>query len=1194
MEGGRPEDVSLLETGGGTPQLIAVQGGGGGDVTSPPPGHDPNQSLLETGGAQPELKAVEGGGLISWFSGTKESTSDLPADPNNLTEEDLNSMYGGLSITDKFKVLSKAGDSYASLMNTSAEPENKAQIFVSGIAANLTNLTYKSKGVDISRVTLLNPDLQDIVNYGTPEQRDVIRKKYEENNGVVDENFYKGVSEGLLNVRTGKAIFDSDKVITRMSESAKKKYEAKSGSYVYRSEHAINPIKGGTTQTEADSWCDSILAKNGGNKEEFFSDYTENVLRKAMISSENAKEGVRVAVIPKEVEQIVHIPSISDIYISPSKPMDVFRNVLNMLFDMNIVRFVPQGGNIICKVNGKVVVVFSNFLQDMKNMEEYQNVLMCILSMETSNDGRVFVLSGKNNTDLLCPRHVLYPYLLQNNITGLLISGDSEGFCNLNDWNAYDNTNGFCNKKSSGAELAKSSKIYYNNTFNPESNIFKYLYGNSDRKLDDTSDVFIGKSHPFFVVTNNILIHRSANTDEAVKEEDRTVYNYQKFLNTKYFKSYTFADHARFIRVLMDSKTFSSRGIEILHDMVFDLNNAENMNIIYTGFVINAVFDKLYKHQYYMARGFLPFDYELLMYIAETEPVLKATNPDKNNVKKYCVHFISYCLSYLYWFFKTVYISKGGAKAEGDSKFVYDFVEACANLVNTEGAQLKPLMDTANTLIGEIKRFISEKGLNTQVVEKNKIITKLDLAFAYIEYLFTDKSANTASAPATLLVGPGADATGATGATGAAGPAVAAAAAPAVPKFTRFIPDVAPPAVTDEVISNSSNGTPPTFAYSINDSLKLINTLYLRTPLTAEFEYRKKFFKPKAAVGGARRVKKGGKKKSKKQSGGTIPCDTGIKEGRLKQLGMFDKEQYNPRDITIYTISPDPDIEQSGNVCLEPFNPFLEGEGDEFISYGNDDDLVGTNDTQVITIGMKSYEIRKTKSIFNESPEINWGGNPKPPSGTANPVSAPYWIPLLTESEARLLNDMGLTPNNMDKIFNTRNAYYMKMNVVCKNLKSWRTAIPSFFKSLGDKCYDERLLMTHSKCLETKFLLYSIRDYLASHPAELDQEKKRADVVDPSVFSKDDLKTDTRISLKGAENITDKTMYVFGEDRKPTAQAVAINIETGKVTPFTFDTGVAQAEGDKVSAENVKLLNQKFENLKADYKNKYVLFLLDP
>ena len=1178
MEGGRPEDVSLLETGGGTPQLIAVQGGGGND--SAPPGHDPNQSLLETGGAAPEIMAVQGGGLLSWFSGAKESTADLPADPRNLTEEDLNSMYGGLSVTDKFNVVSKAGESYVSLMNTSAEPENKAQIFVSGVAANLTNLTYKSKGVDISRVTLLNPDLQDIVNYGTPEQRDIIRKKYEESNGNLDEKFYKEVSEGLLNTRTGKAIFDSDKVITTMSEPAKRQYEAKSRSYVYRSEHSIKSIKMEATQTEADAWCDSIIAKNGANKGEFFREYTEGVLRKAAISSEKAKEGVRVALVPKEVEQIVHIPSISDTYTSPSKPMDVFRTVLNMLFDMNIVRFVPQGGNTICKVNGKVLVVFSNFMQDTQFMEEYNNVLLCILSMETSNDGRVLVLSSKNNGGLLCPTHVLYPYLLQNNITGLLISGDSEGFCDINDWNTYDKTNGLCNKKSTGEELAVSSMIYSNGEFKKESNIFKYIYGDQTRNLDDTSDIFIGKSHPFFVVTNNILIHRSANTVEA-KEENRIVYDYYKYLSIKQFKTYTFKDHAQFIRVLMDSKTFSSRGIEILHSMIFDLNNEDNMNIVYTGFVINVVFDKLYTHNYYMARGFLPFDYELLMYIAETEPVLKTVKLDKNDVKKYCIHFISYCLSYLYWFFKTVYLSKGGAKTEGDSKIVYDFVEACANLINTEGAQLKTLMDAANSLIAKIKGYIAGIPKDTQFDGKNKIMKKLDLAFAYLEYLFRDKSTNPLSIPGA-----------AAGPTGPAGPAAAA------PTFTRLVDNAAPPAITDELISNSSEGTPPTFANSINDSLKLINTLYLRTPLTAEFEYRKKFFNLKAVVGGGRRVKKGGKKKSKKQSGGTIPCDTGIKEGRLKQLGMFDKEQYNPRDITIYTISPDPDVEQSGNVCLEPFNPFSEGEGDEFIAYGNDDDLVGKNDTQVITIGMKSYEIRRSKSSLKDSPEINWGGNPKPPSGlsseTANPTSVPYWTPLLTESESRLLNDMGLTPNNMDKIFNARNPYYMKMNVVCKNLKSWRTAIPAFFRSLENKCYDERLLMTHSNCLETKFLLYSVRDYLASHPAELDQDKKRADVVNPSVFSEDRLKKDTRLSLKGAENIVDKTRYVLSQDGKPTAQAVAINIESGKVTPFTFDTGVTQTEPGKVSPENVKLLDDKFEELKADYRDTYVLFLLDP
>ena len=53
MEGGsRPEDVSLLETGGGAAPLISVQGGGGYDA-----------------GTTPKLQPAEGGGLLDWLSG---------------------------------------------------------------------------------------------------------------------------------------------------------------------------------------------------------------------------------------------------------------------------------------------------------------------------------------------------------------------------------------------------------------------------------------------------------------------------------------------------------------------------------------------------------------------------------------------------------------------------------------------------------------------------------------------------------------------------------------------------------------------------------------------------------------------------------------------------------------------------------------------------------------------------------------------------------------------------------------------------------------------------------------------------------------------------------------------------------------------------------------------------------------------
>jgi len=165
------------------------------------------------------------------------------------------------------------------------------------------------------------------------------------------------------------------------------------------------------------------------------------------------------------------------------------------------------------------------------------------------------------------------------------------------------------------------------------------------------------------------------------------------------------------------------------------------------------------------------------------------------------------------------------------------------------------------------------------------------------------------------------------------------------------------------------------------------------------------------------------------------------------------------------------------------------------------------------------------------------------------------------------------------------------MPYVCKNLKSGNDAIPSLFKAVKERCYDERLLITHAKCEEMKFFLYSIRDYLSKHPAEKNREE-RLNTVDPTKFSNRDLQTDTSIKIDYDKSMLNTPSYVLTPDGIPTGKAVAVNILTKETTVFSFNLGSESKRGNDgtITTEMKANLNKKFEDLQQRYGEKYVLY----
>ena len=1256
MDGGRPEDVSLLETGGGAPELIAVQGGGGMD--SAPAGHDPNHSMLETGGAAPELvavqgggaavgdpstsllepeiggampeiKAVEGGGLISWLSGKKEA-EDLP-NPSDLTEDDLNNMYGKLSLTDKAAVVTHAARSYLGLQgNGVMTAPDKAQLFVTGVTSQLTSLAYKQNGVDINTISAVSPEVQDIVNFGTAEEQRIIQEEYAKP-GEKDEAFYKNMSEKLLNAREGKNLVDDTlKSSLMMPVGVRKKYEARKNSYVYRSEHPFDSRK---AHEDPKTWFEK---KQGLSPIDTFKEYVDRVISSEKLSDSDAMEVangnyVRVALVPNGVEQIIHVPSVSDVFIEPSDPVRSFQMVLTTLIEMNAIIFMSQGGETVCRVNRKVAIVFSNFIQAEADFRNYLSILMCILEMEKDNSGRVFVLSENNSLNQkfhdafpleangvrsnplpFCPRHVLYPYLLQNNISGILISGDYEPYCRP------------------GNSAVDKCKVLLNTDYKilngkEKENVFAYLYRTNFHEM---SNVFVSKRYPFMTLSSNLLIHRSANTASAKEvlkipggndiKIGRLMYDYFKYTNKDIFKEYgPKNDYYDIVRFLMDDEAVYGNTLMIINEHILRLYGERN--IIYTGYIIRKLYEQLYKRTYYLTRGYSVFDYELLDYIyslLNTGFDLYTMEEDAMGTDLFklqcCLEYVLYGITCIYSAFSILGMTAEPKIDIEPLRTAFRELEAsCKTLVvSTTEAHYMAFSRATNAFVV----ILNGMNVDSKFTEQKRtrfLVEQLNIGLTYVEFL-SEKilgiggkaaavpaaavPAAAAPAPAPVAAAPNAPAKG-------GDPSAAAGNNFIEIRFRDNTPKkLNASVVTSEQITEASSPFDPLPNFKgvldkyVQPTLLDTRIRYLRTPLTAEYDYRKLLFKRKGISGGGRRIKKKekGKKKSsskkaKKQSGGFVQCplvEYGSKP-RLKQIGMYDKEQYNPRDITIYTISKESDLENTKKVCADAFNPYTGDELGEFVTHVNTYDLEKTKDTHIVTVGMRSYEIRK--GAFN-----NWGG--KAVSNSESPVMSTRWTPLLTEPEARLLNDMGLSPMNMMKIFNTGNIYYLKMKEVCKNLDAWHRAIPMFFNSLFDKCYDERLLMTDSRCLETKFFLYSIRDHLATHPAELNQEIRRADVIDPSKFSDNAIQNPllTRVS----KDYMNTPNYFLPSNFKPSVNIAAINIHTGKSITYELSLESPQDANDPatkmgmINSENLRELKSKFAQLQEQYKQNYVLYLL--
>ena len=150
MEGGsRPEDVSLLDTkGGAEPNLIAVQGGGGGGL--PWAGYNEKASVLEAGASNDTpIQAIEGGGLLDWLAGTPAEPT-FALNPSASLEDTFNAVWtNGLSAQDKISILTKTTTDISTLDADQLSNEEVVPTYLIQNTADIIDAKY-GKGFDVT------------------------------------------------------------------------------------------------------------------------------------------------------------------------------------------------------------------------------------------------------------------------------------------------------------------------------------------------------------------------------------------------------------------------------------------------------------------------------------------------------------------------------------------------------------------------------------------------------------------------------------------------------------------------------------------------------------------------------------------------------------------------------------------------------------------------------------------------------------------------------------------------------------------------------------------------------------------------------------------------------------------------------------------------------------------------------------
>ena len=534
---GRPEDISLLASGGATPSLIPVQGGGGGGgggggSQEPWPGYSEENSVLEAG-ASPNAEPIpiKGGGLgdvLSWLTGSQPSAAAVtPASslmpPLSLTPETaFNTLWNALNPNDKFTILADTTKAAVG----SKHPEDDVPAALVNNTLDAIDKQY-GKSVDIT-----DPNIQQALKYGSDAQLKAGREAYIDGEaaGLKGEALNQSVVDAMNEVERTKSTYVSplQLSITKpiVPSSSQKMYRTYEEKTVFRNEYKldITPVN----QHPIIHWMNHIKAKYVTKSASFrthLNNYTKHQLsrwnavsRKTSTSatvpraklegskyvSETSLDRLAIC-LHNTIEHVVITPPLKNI-----GGFDGFKMLLRNLCDLNILKI--DETNYTCKINKKVALIFSSCYDKADYSDEDSNLselFVYLTDLEMTNSNNIFCISNytDDNTEasqsllnkiinenadnpshrelptFLSPTHVIFPYKLKNGINGIIVSGESESLERDDSTpNIFNDIYKNLNYGIAGFGVFVPAKYRFTQY---NSSIIKYEYSNSDLIMFD-------------------------------------------------------------------------------------------------------------------------------------------------------------------------------------------------------------------------------------------------------------------------------------------------------------------------------------------------------------------------------------------------------------------------------------------------------------------------------------------------------------------------------------------------------------------------------------------------------------------------------------------------------------------------------------------------------------------------------------
>ena len=436
----RPEDVSLLASGGAPPTLIPVQGGGG---SVPWEGYNAEQSVLaNAGGELPQITPVQGGGQISniigWLAGAPgtDTPSNAPSMPSVLTPETaVNTLWTNLDDIDKLGAVTDTVQKVAAINAEGGDDMQLANGIVYGLTESVLGRIDRKYGTapDISKLDETN---QDLFKYGTDAQIEAGTEAYRDKcNGMGGQELNKCISEAMeaaANSPNPTYIQVSRINLRRgiVPDEAKKTYATYENKTVYRNEYRLNQEVVIENHPVA-LWMQYLYkAHIGVNSEssplfrkfiQFYIqeqkkvwEHTKQLSGKvvqyplANLSDDNyiieeadiSTFPRRIVCLQKTIEHIVVVPPLDNLkYDVDINIKENFKSILRDLYDMNILKIEEESTKYTCKVHKKVALIFPECytaLTKEASADTANNVLVALYTLELTNPNNVFVMTEYN------------------------------------------------------------------------------------------------------------------------------------------------------------------------------------------------------------------------------------------------------------------------------------------------------------------------------------------------------------------------------------------------------------------------------------------------------------------------------------------------------------------------------------------------------------------------------------------------------------------------------------------------------------------------------------------------------------------------------------------------------------------------------------------------------------------------------